>query len=255
MSRYDFGKVQVPLVGASMAIHNFIRRNSSDDEAFNKIMNAENFIFNDMPNVDGLCDDDDGEPEGDDDIHMNEMRKSIRNELVRHRRQLGFLRSLTPRAFILHLHSHSQRGYPSQEHKGLNLILVGQNPEKLKEVSESIGAKFRKTQIKTVVVDFSRDLNEGVNRIRETIEGLDVGVLINNVGVSHPYVRFFHEVDEQLLADLIKINVEGTTKVTQAVLPGMIKRKRGVIVNIGSGAAIVIPSDPLYAVYLASLCL
>ncbi|KAF5958837.1 hypothetical protein HYC85_006062 [Camellia sinensis] len=136
--------------------------------------------------------------------------------------------------------------------KGLNLILVGRNPEKLEEVSESIGAKFGKTQIKTVVVDFSGDLNEGVNRIRETIEGLDVGVLINNVGVSYPYARFFHEVDEQLLADLIKINVEGTTKVTQAVLPGMIKRKRGAIVNIGSGAAIVIPSDPLYAVYAAT---
>ncbi|GMP54773.1 hypothetical protein CsSME_00019829 [Camellia sinensis var. sinensis] len=89
MSRYDFRKVKVPLVGASMAIHNFIRRNSSDDEAFNKVANAENFTFNDMPNVDGLGDDDDGEPEGDDDVHMNEVRKPIRNELERHRRQLG----------------------------------------------------------------------------------------------------------------------------------------------------------------------
>ncbi|GMP83308.1 hypothetical protein CsSME_00037269 [Camellia sinensis var. sinensis] len=89
MPRYDFGKVQVPLVGASMAIHNFIRRNSSDDEAFNKVANAETFTFNDIPNVDGLGDDDDGEPEGDDDVHMNDVRKSIRNELVRHRRELG----------------------------------------------------------------------------------------------------------------------------------------------------------------------
>ncbi|GMP78267.1 hypothetical protein CsSME_00034267 [Camellia sinensis var. sinensis] len=89
MPRYDFEKVQVPLVGASMAIHNFIRRNSSDDEAFNKVANAETFTFNDIPNVDGLGDDDDGEPEGDDDVHMNEVRKSIRNELVRHRRELG----------------------------------------------------------------------------------------------------------------------------------------------------------------------
>ncbi|GFZ19087.1 beta-ketoacyl reductase 1 [Actinidia rufa] len=67
------------------------------------------------------------------------------------------------------------------------------------------------------LISLSGDLNEGVNRIREAIE----------------------------------VNVEGTTKVTQAVLPGMIKRKKGAIVNIGSGAAIVIPSDPLYAVYAA----
>lgn len=136
--------------------------------------------------------------------------------------------------------------------KGLNLILVGRNPDKLKDVSDSIQAKFGNTQVKTIVVDFAGDLDEGVQRIRETIEGLDIGVLINNVGISYPYAKFFHEVDEELLKNLIKVNVVGTTKVTQAVLPGMLKRKKGAIVNIGSGAAIVIPSDPLYAVYAAT---
>ncbi|KAE8719322.1 Very-long-chain 3-oxoacyl-CoA reductase 1 [Hibiscus syriacus] len=136
--------------------------------------------------------------------------------------------------------------------KGLNLVLVGRNPDKLKDVSDSILAKHGKIQIKTVVVDFTGNLDEGVKKIKETIEGLDVGVLINNVGISYPYARFFHEVDDELLRNLIKVNVEGTTKVTQAVLPGMVKKKKGAIVNIGSGAAIVIPSDPLYAVYAAT---
>ncbi|VFQ58575.1 unnamed protein product [Cuscuta campestris] len=136
--------------------------------------------------------------------------------------------------------------------KGLNLVLVGRNPEKLKDVSDSIVSKHGQIQIKTVVVDFAADLDGGVGRIREAVEGLDVGVLINNVGVSYPYARFFHEVDDKLLADLIKVNVEGTTKVTQAVLPGMLQRKKGAIVNIGSGAAIIIPSDPLYSVYAAT---
>ncbi|KAL0450736.1 UNVERIFIED_CONTAM: Very-long-chain 3-oxoacyl-CoA reductase 1 [Sesamum latifolium] len=136
--------------------------------------------------------------------------------------------------------------------KGLNLVLVGRNPDKLKDVSESIKSKYGSTQIKNVVVDFSGDLDDGVSRIKEVIEGLDVGVLINNVGVSYPYARFLHEVDDKLLSDLIKVNVEGTTKVTQAVLPGMVKRTKGAIVNIGSGAAIVIPSDPLYSVYAAT---
>ncbi|KAJ6769239.1 BETA-KETOACYL REDUCTASE 1-RELATED [Salix koriyanagi] len=136
--------------------------------------------------------------------------------------------------------------------KGLNLILVGRNPDKLKDVSGSIQSKYSNVQIKNVVVDFSGDIDEGVQKIKETIEGLDVGVLINNVGVSYPYARFFHEVDEGLLKNLIQVNVEGTTKVTQAVLQGMLKKKKGAIVNIGSGAAIVIPSDPLYALYAAT---
>lgn len=135
---------------------------------------------------------------------------------------------------------------------GLNLILVGRNPDKLNDVSDSILAKYGKTQIKKVVVDFAGDISEGMVKISEAIEGLDVGVLINNVGISYPYARYFHEVDEELIKDLIKVNVEGTTKVTHVVLPGMLKRKKGAIVNIGSGAAIVIPSDPLYAVYAAT---
>ncbi|KAL3501075.1 hypothetical protein ACH5RR_035524 [Cinchona calisaya] len=136
--------------------------------------------------------------------------------------------------------------------KGLNLVLVGRNVDKLNDISKEIQSKYAKIETKKVVVDFSGDLNEGVNKMGEAIEELDVGILVNNVGVSYPYARFFHEVDDELLNNLIKVNVEGTTKVTQTVLPGMIRRKRGAIINIGSGAATVIPSDPLYAVYAAS---
>ncbi|GJR63253.1 very-long-chain 3-oxoacyl-CoA reductase 1-like protein [Tanacetum coccineum] len=135
---------------------------------------------------------------------------------------------------------------------GLNLVLVGRNPEKLSKVASDIKLKHVGTEIKEVVFDVCGDLSYGISMIKEEIDGLDVGILINNAGVSYPYARFFHEVDDELLTSLIKVNVEGTTKVTQAVLPGMVMRKKGAIVNIGSGAAIVIPSDPLYAVYAAT---
>uniref|UniRef100_A0A251T9Y1 Putative short-chain dehydrogenase/reductase SDR n=1 Tax=Helianthus annuus TaxID=4232 RepID=A0A251T9Y1_HELAN len=77
--------------------------------------------------------------------------------------------------------------------------------------------------IKEVVFYLSGDLNEGIKRISEAIDGLDVGILINNAGVSYPYARFFHEVDDELLTNLIKVNVQGTTRVTHAVLPAMYK--------------------------------
>lgn len=88
MPRYDFGKVQVQLVGASMALHNFICHNSDEDEAFNMVANAEHFIFSDMPNAAGVGDDDELDPAGDDDIEMNEFRKSIRNVLLQNRHKL-----------------------------------------------------------------------------------------------------------------------------------------------------------------------
>ncbi|KAH9708480.1 Very-long-chain 3-oxoacyl-CoA reductase 1 [Citrus sinensis] len=113
--------------------------------------------------------------------------------------------------------------------RGLNLVLVGRNPDKLKDVSDSIQA--------------NGDLDEGVERIKEAIEGLDIGILI----------KMLRMVDEVLLNNLIKINVKGTPKVTRAVLPAMLKRKKGAIVNIGSGAALGITSGPpLYSVYPAA---
>ncbi|RWW22315.1 hypothetical protein GW17_00013496 [Ensete ventricosum] len=137
--------------------------------------------------------------------------------------------------------------------RGLNLVLVGRNPDKLRDVADAVrGARDPPIRVETVVVDLAGDLVDGVARLRTAIQGLDVGILVNNAGVSYPYARFFHEVDEELMRNLIKVNVEGVTTMTQAVLPGMLERKRGAIVNIGSGAAIVIPSDPLYAVYAAT---
>ncbi|CAH1412549.1 unnamed protein product [Lactuca virosa] len=48
------------------------------------------------------------------------------------------------------------------------------------------------------------------------------------------------------------VNVEGTTKVTNVVLTGMMKRNKGAIVNIGSSVVVVTPSSPLYALYAAT---
>lgn len=135
---------------------------------------------------------------------------------------------------------------------GMNLVLVGRNQDKLSQIAEEIKGKSPRVETQTVVIDFAGDLVEGVNRLEKAIRGLDVGLLINSAGISYPYARYFHEVDDELLKNLIKINVEGVTRVTHAVLPGMVERKRGAIVNIGSGAATVIPTDPLYTVYAAT---
>jgi 17beta-estradiol 17-dehydrogenase / very-long-chain 3-oxoacyl-CoA reductase len=137
---------------------------------------------------------------------------------------------------------------------GLGLVLVGRNQEKLAAVAAEIKARHPKVpEVRTFVLDFAGEgLAAAVEALKDSIRGLDVGVLVNNAGVSYPYARYFHEVDEELMRTLIRVNVEGVTRVTHAVLPAMVERKRGAIVNIGSGAASVVPSDPLYSVYAAT---
>lgn len=136
--------------------------------------------------------------------------------------------------------------------KGLDLIIVSRNYDKLRTVSKEIQADFPYTQIKIIPLDFSGNISAGVRLIEDEIKGLDVGILINNVGITYPSAMYFHEVDEKVWMNIVKVNLEGTTMVTKAVLPGMIQRKRGAIVNIGSGAAIVVPSHPLFTIYAAT---
>ncbi|WRX15194.1 Short-chain dehydrogenase/reductase SDR - like 10 [Theobroma cacao] len=136
--------------------------------------------------------------------------------------------------------------------QGLNLILVSRNSNKLKTVSNEIRAELPHIKIRDVAHDFSSDVTTGVKLIEEAIKEVEVGVLINNVGVTYPGAMFFDEVDEKVWMEVVRVNLEATTWVTRAVLPGMLNRKRGAIVNIGSGASIVVPSHPLYTIYAAT---
>lgn len=138
--------------------------------------------------------------------------------------------------------------------KGLNLVLVGRNPQKLQSTSNEIRERFgEKAQIKIIVIDFEKISGEEIEgQIRRETEGLDVGVLVNNVGLSAKGARFFHEVDLESLDSLMNVNMGGVTWVTKAVLPGMLKKRKGAIVNIGSGASVAVPSYPLFTVYAAT---
>ncbi|XP_019463833.1 PREDICTED: very-long-chain 3-oxoacyl-CoA reductase-like protein At1g24470 [Lupinus angustifolius] len=136
--------------------------------------------------------------------------------------------------------------------RGLNLVLISRSSQKLETVSGEIKEKHPHTKIKFIQIDFSGDISAGLRRIVEVIQDIDLGIVVNNVGITYPRAMFFHEVDEKVWMDIVKVNIEGTTSVTKAVLPRMIQRKRGAIINIGSGAAVVVPSHPLYTIYAAT---
>ncbi|XP_044959993.1 very-long-chain 3-oxoacyl-CoA reductase 1-like [Hordeum vulgare subsp. vulgare] len=139
--------------------------------------------------------------------------------------------------------------------RGLNLVLVGRDPAKLRDISETISGAHA-VQTKTVLFDFSlvsaAQGDEAMRRLREAVAGLDVGLLVNNAGVAKPGAMYLHEADVEAWARMIRVNVLALTEVTAAVLPGMVRRGRGAVVNLGSGSASVLPSFPLYSVYAAT---
>lgn len=138
--------------------------------------------------------------------------------------------------------------------KGLNLVLVGRNPSKLEATSSEVHEKYGgQVGIKKIVIDLAKHSGEEIAHLMEEgIRGLDVGILVNNAGMAFPYARFFHEVDLELLDSIRKVNIEAATWITKSVLHIMLKKRKGAIVNIGSGSTMAGSSYPLYSVYAAS---
>lgn len=119
--------------------------------------------------------------------------------------------------------------------KGLNIVLISRSVDKLNETRVELETKYPKTQVRVISVDFSKFDETTRKVVAEDLKGLDIGVLINNVGISYPYTKYFHELDDERVAQLISLNVDSTTWMTRIVIPGMVERKRGAIVNLGSG--------------------
>jgi 17beta-estradiol 17-dehydrogenase / very-long-chain 3-oxoacyl-CoA reductase len=90
-----------------------------------------------------------------------------------------------------------------------------------------------------------------MRRLRKAVKGLDVGVLVNNAGVAKPGAVFLHEADAEAWVRMIRVNLWAVTEVTAAVLPGMVERGRGAVVNMGSASSAV-PSFPLHTMYSAT---
>lgn len=59
-----------------------------------------------------------------------------------------------------------------------------------------------------------------------------IDVLVNNAGLG--WMGRLHEMPEEKIEELIATNIKGVVATTQAALPAMIERKRGVIINVAS---------------------
>lgn len=136
--------------------------------------------------------------------------------------------------------------------KGLSLVLISRTESKLQDVKKEIEAKgYKDVEIKYIVCDYGSFDASAQARIAKELAGLEIGLLINNVGYSYRYPRFFHELDDKEVQDLLTLNIDSTVYMTRIVLPRMLKGKRGgAIVNLSSGSAML--TMPLLAEYGAA---
>lgn len=102
---------------------------------------------------------------------------------------------------------------------------------------------------KFIAADFG-DGKEIYDNIKNQLQLLDVGVLINNVGRMYDFPDELDNISESLIWQIININVGAVTMMTRAVIPQMKVKKRGIIVNVSSGSEC--QPAPLMTVYAST---
>lgn len=133
--------------------------------------------------------------------------------------------------------------------RGFSMMLVSRSQEKLDDVAKSLEEQFN-VETRTIAVDFGKA--DIYPKIEAGLAGLEIGVLVNNVGVSYYYPEYYlhiHDLDN-FITNMINVNITSVCQMTRLVLPRMVQRSKGVILNISSASGMY--PVPLLTVYSAS---
>lgn len=130
---------------------------------------------------------------------------------------------------------------------GHDVVLVARRQERLESLARDLSVAHG-VSARVIVADLA-EAGAAV-RIADEIERekISVEVLVNNAGLG-VYGRFF-ETDLAKQLEVIQVNVAALTDLTGRILPGMVARRRGRILNVASTAAF--QPGPYMSVYYAS---
>jgi len=130
---------------------------------------------------------------------------------------------------------------------GWNLVLVARRGEILSELAAEL---IRQHGIKCAAIPADLSDRESVQQIIEKLSARNVTIdaLVNNAGFGR--YGLFVNVTGDLYTPMVSVNITSLVALTKALLPGMIERKSGWVMNVGSTASF--QPVPVNAVYGAT---
>ena len=132
--------------------------------------------------------------------------------------------------------------------EGHDVVLVARRGLPMEELAQDVEERHG---VEAIVIP--KDLGRP-NAARDVLENLRqrrhdrIDVLVNSAGFTQ--FGSFAELPEDEMLELLNVNTVALTQLTRLVLPGMLERRRGIVVNMSSNAAF--QPGPLMASYYAS---
>ena len=128
--------------------------------------------------------------------------------------------------------------------RSMNLILVARRKEKLAEVEKQLIEDYG---VEVVILPRDLSARDAPRQLYEELKdrGLEIEVLINNAGFG--LYGKFQDQELDYLEDMIDLNVRTLMALTHLVLPEMLERGSGYVLQVASNAAF--QPSPGYAAY------
>lgn len=134
--------------------------------------------------------------------------------------------------------------------EGADLIVCARTEWQIQELAEEIRATGRKCLGVVAAVDREADVNRMVEQALAEFGRIDI--LVNNAGISNP--KPFLETTMADWDEALNVNLKGVVLCMRAVLPDMLRRKAGNVINIASGAGLRgLPGSTAYAASKAAV--
>jgi len=117
--------------------------------------------------------------------------------------------------------------------RGLSLVLAGRDNDRLTTVARRVAQTAPDVDVELIVGDLGTDA--GIDALVADLDGRVIDVLVNNAGFGS--YGPFSELDTVREHELVAVNVDALVRLTHAVLPRMLARGRGGILNVASTIA------------------
>ncbi len=130
---------------------------------------------------------------------------------------------------------------------GTNLVLVARSEQRLNEIASDLAQAYG-VRVAVLAKDLSDPAAPGEIAAALQAQSIGVDILVNNAGfgTSGP----FAQVDWDEESRMLQVNMVSLTHLTKLFLPGMIERRSGRILNVGSTGSFA--PGPLMAAYCAT---
>jgi len=133
---------------------------------------------------------------------------------------------------------------------GLDVVLTCRNAEAGAAAAGRLSDEGLAVRVEQLDVADATGVEECAARLRDA--GVTVEVLVNNAGVLLDEGGAPLDIDDELLRETLEVNLFGPLRTSRAVMPGMIERGYGRVVNVSSGAGQVTEASPYAPAYSTS---